>query len=135
MAEFPAAIFPGELITAYPETAIILTVRSEDSWYQSTMSTLGHSQSNSTADATAAMAVMRNKYQAHCWGNDFPAHGRAYFQKHSDLARRLGQGRKFMEYDVETGWVPLCDLLGLPAVDQAKAFPRSDDWVSGIKRW
>lgn len=75
------------------------------------------------------MAVMRIKYNVHCWGNDFPAHGREHFRKHNDLVRSLGEGRKFMEYDAKMGWAPLCDFLGLPTVDQTHSFPRSDDWV------
>lgn len=129
MADFPAAIFPEELIRAYPEAAIILTTRSEDSWYESMMSTLWHAHSNSTANPEAPMAVMRTKYHIHCWGNDFPAHGREHFRKHNELVRRLGQGRKFLEYDAKMGWSPLCEFLGLPSVDETKPFPRSDDWV------
>lgn len=34
-----------------------------------------------------------------------------------------------MEYDAKMGWSPLCDFLGLPNVEETKAFPRSDDWM------
>ncbi|KAJ4389609.1 hypothetical protein N0V93_007080 [Gnomoniopsis smithogilvyi] len=129
VADFPAALFPEELIKAYPEAAIILTSRSEDSWCESMMSTLWHAHSNSKANPDAPMTIMRMKYHMHCWGNDFPNQGREHFRKHNDLVRSLGQGREFLEFDAKTGWSPLREFLGLPAVDEAKPFPRSDDWA------
>lgn len=96
------------------------------------MATLWHHHSNDTKDpeSRAPLRVMRTKYHEHCWGNDFPAHGRAHYQEHNNLVRKLGMGRNFLEYNVSTGWEPLLEFLGLPAVDHAKAFPRSDDWVA-----
>ena len=35
VTDFPAAIFAGELIDAYPEAKVILTNRDVDSWYES----------------------------------------------------------------------------------------------------
>lgn len=95
------------------------------------MSTLwhAHSHSKSTADPNTPMAVLRMKYHTHCWGNDFPAHGREHFRKHNDLVRCLGEGRRFLEYDAKMGWDPLCKFLDLPTMGETKAFPRSDDWL------
>lgn len=114
-------------MAAYPEAAIILSVRSEDSWYESMLNTLWHSHTRSALGLP--MSELRSKYHAHCWGDDFPAHGRAHFQKHNELVRTLGARRKFLEWDVKMGWGPLTDLLELPPVDQNKAFPRADDFL------
>lgn len=72
------------------------------------------------------------KLHTHCWRNDFPAYGHEYFQKHNALVRKLGAGRKFLEYNVKDGWDPLCKFLGVPVPDTP--FPRMDDWLEYKKR-
>ncbi|PSR76410.1 P-loop containing nucleoside triphosphate hydrolase protein [Coniella lustricola] len=127
VADFPAAVFVKELLDAYPEAAVLLTIRSEDAWYQSMMSTLWHAHSRRPADATSSMAALSHKYHTYCWNNDFPAHGRQHYHKHNDLVRESANGRAFLEFDVKDGWAPLCAFLGIAVPDEP--FPRKDDWL------
>jgi len=117
-------------VAAYPEASIILSVRSEDKWYDSMESTLIHLQkSRAGSDDPSPMAVLSRKYHHHCWGEDFVATGRAFFRAHNKLVRELGKGRKFLEWQPQDGWAPLCDFLGVDAPPEGTPFPRSDDWV------
>ncbi|KAL2272102.1 hypothetical protein FJTKL_08325 [Diaporthe vaccinii] len=127
VADFPAAIFPEQLVHAYPEAAIILSTRAEDDWYASMMSTLGHYHTNMPADSTSPMAPLATKYHSLCWGSDFATNGRDYFRRHNDKVRSLGKGRRFLGWDPRDGWEPLCGFLGTPVPD--RPFPRADDWV------
>lgn len=136
VSDYPAAIFAEELIRVYPEACIVLSTRSEDSWYDSMMSTLVHHHHHrsaggdgSSSSSSSPVASLAAKYHAHCWGDDFPSNGRACFRRHNDLVRSLAGegGRAFLEYDVETGWGPLCAFLGVPVPEGP--MPRSDDWV------
>ncbi|KAK5655406.1 hypothetical protein OQA88_5676 [Cercophora sp. LCS_1] len=129
VADYPAAIFPAELIAAYPEAAIILSVRSEDKWIKSMGSTLIHMQRRRAADDPSPMAELSRKYNHHCWGDDFETTGRTFFQAHNKLVRELGQGKRFLEWQPQDGWKPLCEFLGLQAPAEGAPFPRSDDWV------
>lgn len=129
VADYPAAIFPAELIAAYPEASIILSVRSEDKWYDSMNSTLIHMQKRRTAEDSSPMAELSRKYHHHCWGDDFEATGRAFFRSHNKLVRELGEGKRFLEWQPQDGWEPLCDFLGLERPEEGTPFPRSDDWV------
>jgi len=129
VADYPAAIFPAELAAAYPEALIILSVRSEDKWYDSMESTLVHLQKTRASDDSSPMSVLSRKYHQHCWGTDFAATGRAFFEKHNKLVRELGKGRKFLEWQPQDGWAPLCSFLGVDAPPKGTPFPRSDDWV------
>ncbi|CAI4211901.1 unnamed protein product [Parascedosporium putredinis] len=140
VADYPAAIFPEELIAAYPEASIILTTRTADSWLASMTTTLWHHHVNQPADDPGPLATLRRKYHAHCWGNDLPAHGRRFFGEHNERARKAaevavaeskaaGEGhaeRKFLELPVGAGWEPLCQFLGVPVPEVS--YPRSDDW-------
>lgn len=126
-ADFPASIFPDELVNAYPEAAIILSIRPEDAWVNSMMSTIWHAYTRMPPNSGLPMSSLSTKFHTVCWGNDFPANGRDYFRKHNDVVRSLGNGRKFLEWDVKDGWGPLCTFLDVPVPDVP--FPRHDDWV------
>lgn len=133
VADYPPAIFAKELIAAYPEASIILSVRDEDGWYASMMSTLWHLHTSRPADDSSPMNQLSRKYHAHCWGNDFPKNGRTCFREHNALVRDASQGRRFLELQVRDGWEPLCEFLGVPA-PEGVPFPRNDDWVEYKQR-
>ncbi|KAK7735663.1 hypothetical protein SLS53_007404 [Cytospora paraplurivora] len=84
-ADFPAAIFAEELVNAYPEAAVILSIRPEDAWFTSMMLTLWHQYSNTPADSKSPMAPLATKYHTLCWNSDFPTNGRDYFRRHNDI--------------------------------------------------
>lgn len=90
-------------------------------------STLVHMQSRRPADDPSPMAALSRLYTEKCWGADFAATGRAFFRKHNDAVRALGEGRRFLEWQAQEGWAPVCEFLGCAAPDTP--FPRSDDWV------
>ncbi|KAL1862513.1 hypothetical protein VTK73DRAFT_6765 [Phialemonium thermophilum] len=141
VADFPAAIFPEELLDAYPEAAVVLSTRDEDGWYASMMSTLWHHHTRRREQLQAtrggeplsapqlSMARLADKYHHHCWNDDFPAYGRETFRRHNALVKESAArtGRRFLEYRVGEGWDRLCEFLGV-AVPQIP-FPRSDDWA------
>jgi len=138
VADYPAAIFPEELIAAYPEASIILTTRTVNSWHASMLSTLWHHHSRQPVDDPSPMAVLRRKYHSHSWNDDLPAHGKRFFEEHNERTRKAaeaavaeskgaGGDRKFLELPVGAGWGPLCEFLSVPVPEVA--YPRSDDWV------
>jgi len=134
VADYPAAIFPRELIAAYPAAKVILSIRDEDAWYASMLATLWHHWSTHTGAGDAAPSPMRalaDKYQTLVWGGDFPVRGRAQFRAHNAFVRACAAGTGteggFLEWDPRDGWGPLCAFLGkeVPEVP----FPRVDDWL------
>jgi hypothetical protein len=129
VSDFPAAIFAEELIKAYPDAMVILSVRDEDTWYKSMMSTLWHAYANHPpGGGNPAMRTLAEQYHKNMWANDFPVHGRLAYQKHNDLVRELGKGSRFLEYNVKESWGPLCRFLEKPVPDQP--FPMKDDWLN-----
>ncbi|KAI0145683.1 P-loop containing nucleoside triphosphate hydrolase protein [Hypoxylon sp. NC0597] len=137
IADYPAAIFPPELMAAYPEASIILSLRhSEDAWLASMESTLWHAHVHQPVPNPSPMAPLSDKYHKHCWGNDLPRNGRAAYRAHNELVGELARanGRKFLEYRPGDGWEPLCEFLGVEGDEVPREpFPRSDDWA-GYKR-
>ncbi|KAI0128612.1 hypothetical protein BJ170DRAFT_336573 [Xylariales sp. AK1849] len=127
LADYPAAIFPTELIEAYPEAAIILTVRNEDKWCDSMMATLRHAYTHAPDPNPSPMAPLASKYHACCWKDDFPSHGRAAYLCQTAVVREAVKARKFLEYETGSGWGPLCEFLSLEVPDAP--YPRNDDWL------
>lgn len=110
-------------MTAYPSAKIILTVRDEESWYESMTATLWRSHTHSLHKSSP----LSDKYNQYCWNDDFPAHGREYYHKFMELVRSTAPKDRLLEFNVSQGWQPLCDFLG-KAVPES-AFPRHDDWA------
>ncbi|KAL3419133.1 hypothetical protein PVAG01_09355 [Phlyctema vagabunda] len=130
VSDYPAAIFPEELIRAYPESKIILTTRDEELWEKSMLATLVHAHTAGSApDAKpSAMRSLADLYHKHVWDNDIPKNGRRAFREHNELVAKVSPKERFLEYQVKDGWDPLCEFLekDIPNIP----FPRSDDWLS-----
>ena len=123
-ADFPASIFVPELLLAYPEAKIIMTERDEDAWVKSMESTLWYQYTHGPPQ-NPTMRPLAEKYHFYCWANDFPTHGRQYFQEYHALVRKLVPKERRLEYDVKLGWEPLCAFLEVE-VPEGEFF-RSDD--------
>ncbi|KAF5568814.1 hypothetical protein FPHYL_2621 [Fusarium phyllophilum] len=120
VSDYPAAIFVDELLAAYPEAAVILTVRSEDSWAKSMKDTIVHYLDNRVIDETTPMAVMSRTYSKFCWDNDFEKNGLDLFRRHNEQVRLVTKERKFLEYTVP--------------VPENIPYPRKDDWLEYKKQ-
>ncbi|KAI1106299.1 hypothetical protein F4804DRAFT_330482 [Jackrogersella minutella] len=133
LADYPAAIFASELMSAYPEASIILSVRhSEDAWLASMESTLWHAHTHQPTPNPSAMTPLADTYHRYCWGDDLPRNGLAAYRAHNESVRELAEhrGGKFLEYAPGDGWAPLCEFLGVREGDvPTEPFPRSDDWA------
>lgn len=126
--DFPASVFAEDLAEAYPAASIILTTRSEDSWVESMNETLVRAHAQRSPEDSKPMASLARAYHKYCWDDDFAKNGRDFFREHNAKVRRLAEGRRFLEYQSEEGWGPLCEFLDVP-VPENKPFPRADDWA------
>lgn len=104
---------------AYPNAKIILTTRDEEKWLESMKATLWHAKNSSFGE-------IMSKY---LWGEDRETEGIMRFRKHNEMviSAAKDKGRDVLVYEVNEGWGPLCEFLG---VEQPEGnFPRSDDWA------
>lgn len=131
-ADIPFAIFPEELVASYPEASIILTTRDEDKWFESMMKTLWHQHTHRPNPDPSPLAPLGLKYHKHCWGDDFPTHGREAYRIHNQKVREASKGRKFLDYETGSGWGPLCEFLGVDV--PSTPYPRNDDWIAYKKK-
>jgi hypothetical protein len=141
--DWPAFSFYGELMEAFPEAPVILTVRDPGRWYESVRSTIYgiHKLSAGPALVRLAFALaglfapavtgIARLADAILWDGLFDGRfeDRSYaiemFHRHNEEVRRRVPPERLLVYDVKEGWAPLCDFLGVEVPDEP--FPHLND--------
>jgi Sulfotransferase domain len=141
--DWPACSFYEELMEAFPEAPVILTVRDPVPWYESTRSTIYELRRLTTgplplraAFAFAGLFVPGVAGTVRLadrlvWEDTFDGRfeDRAYamevFECHNETVRRRVPPERLLVFDVREGWAPLCDFLGIEAPDVP--FPRLNE--------
>ncbi|KAM3542618.1 hypothetical protein ARSEF1564_004450 [Beauveria bassiana] len=125
VCDMPAAYFAEELIQAYPDAKVILTIRDVDKWHQSVTRTLEVVDNSIVWAAIGLFArllrmpnrwnwPMFQKLHQVLYDHDFPRNGKASFEAHYARVRALVPVERLLEYHVSEGWAPLCAFLGRP---------------------
>lgn len=122
----PCNVFVEELMEAYPDAKIILTVRDNvDQWYESFLKSLQPYLEelyirNDLRGWMRKHLAPRNRCEGmewklvqHTFYSSFPSSGRDAYLKHNEKVRRLAkeQNRDLLEFNAKEGWVPLCNFL------------------------
>lgn len=141
--DWPACAFYAELMEAFPEAPVILTIRDPERWYESTRSTIYGIRRISSGPAPLRLALALAGLFAPgvtgivrladeiVWNDTFEGRfdDRAYaietFHRHNEAVRRQVPPERLLVYDVKDGWAPLCDFLGVEAPD--RPFPHLND--------
>jgi hypothetical protein len=140
--DWPAAAFWRELVDAYPDALVVLTVRDPQRWYDSAEQTIFRAFSFSHSPlgrqllrlialtdpgfrSFAAMtdAVVRQRVFDGRTGDRPSAIG--VFERHSAQVQATVPPERLLTFDVAQGWQPLCDFLGVPVPDEP--FPHIND--------
>lgn len=142
--DWPGAYFWRELIEAYPDAKVILTVRDPDRWYDSAASTIYRPRRavRSSPLVRAALAVAGKldpraarglrMTDATIWDGTFGGRfeDRAYalrvFAEHAAAVEATVPADRLLVYEVAEGWTPLCRFLGVPVPD-GEPFPHLND--------
>jgi len=110
----PACHFYKELMAAYPEAKVLLSVRDEEKWFASTQNTI-------LSDAVAGFHRARGSLamvEAVGWGTDPRLRDRAWmldrYNRHIEAVKRDIPADRLLVYQVSDGWEPLCRFLGVP---------------------
>jgi hypothetical protein len=130
--DWPSCEFYKELMAAFPDAKVLLTVRDPEAWYDSTLETLW------AIDHAFPWWFPKSMVQMHdrlIWNRRFRgefadrAKSIAVYNAHLEEVRRTVPPQKLLEFDVRDGWQPLCDFLGR-AVPADTPFPHLND-----RRW
>ena len=141
--DWPACSFYAELMEAFPEAPVILTVRDPASWYESTRATIHELRRLTTGPLPVGTAFALASPFAPgptgavrladrlVWEDTF--HGRFedrdyamdVFERRNEAVRRHVPPERLLVFDVREGWAPLCDFLGVEVPDVP--FPRLNE--------
>ncbi|KAJ7606810.1 P-loop containing nucleoside triphosphate hydrolase protein [Roridomyces roridus] len=138
VTDAPCSLFAPELIDAYPEAKVILVEREIEAWYKS----FSIIMDNSFVPAGVARIVAfldplwtgrRTKFFRAWMEKEFGANtaeevrevARDRYRAHYAEIRRITPKERLLEYELGSGWEPLCKFLGKPVPDVP--FPRANE--------
>lgn len=129
--DWPGAHVWRQLVDAFPEAKVLLSVRPEESWWKSYSQTIAKFFSSSKdlplPPHIAAMAeaarelIVRQTFDGRDGDKE---HALAAFRKRIADVRAAVPSERLLVFDVAQGWEPLCAFLGVPVPDTP--FPRTN---------
>jgi hypothetical protein len=127
--DFPGVAFWRELVDAYPEAKVILTVRDPQGWYATMRETFlaaagpeGQPPIPGAADGSFGEGQDWSQMMADLQDEDTAI---TDFERHIEDVRSYVSGDRLLVYEVKQGWEPLCDFLEVHVPDEP--FPRLND--------
>jgi hypothetical protein len=133
----PCAIYYRQIMEAFPQAKVILTVRDAERWYQSTYDTLYQFALRNREDPAGPGSRQSRLYRVTntmVWDGLFAGrftdkdHATEVFRRRNqEIVRSVDPGR-LLVYDVTQGWEPLCAFLG--ADPPPEEFPHVNDTES-----
>lgn len=122
-----------DIIKAYPEAKVILTVRDdEEKWLRSLLNTMWYGYSTWShwfLRKVDSLWYEQNQFLDPFWngffGGDPAVHGLRVYREHMAMVKRVVEPKeRLLVYDTKQGWEPLCQFLGKEIPEQE--FP----WVN-----
>lgn len=115
--DFPAAAFWPELMEAYPQSLVLLSVRDTNDWWESCRKTIFSADYPLPPEPIGEMieAMWENRF-THDIANESAAK-EAYEVFNAKVRRRVPPER-LLEWRPGDGWAPICAALGLEIPDE-----------------
>jgi sulfotransferase family protein len=126
--DWPPSIYYDQLMQAYPEAKIVLTVRDAERWYESLSNTILWAMQQPTPPAMAAYTRLMAGYWDRIFEGGIYDRSRALamFERLNQQVRERVPRDRLLVYEVKEGWEPLCRFLGRP-VPADTPFPKIND--------
>ena len=132
--DWPASAYYKELVAAYPDAKVILTVRDPERWHESVVSTI-YQVNNKFGRVLQTIPVAGrffNGINKLVWQGIF--HGNLedkiyaiqIFNQHIEEVKRTVPSERLLIFDAEQGWEPLCTFLNVP-IPANKPYPHVND--------
>ena len=115
--DFPAAAFWPDLMEAYPESLILLSVRDTEGWWQSCKRTaFPFVLSLPPSPVKEMIETLWEKRFTTDVTNE--ASAKAAFEAFNEEVREGVPSERLLEWRPEEGWAPICAALGIPVPDE-----------------
>lgn len=133
--DWPACTFYKELMEAFPEAKVLLSVREPNGWYESTRDTIYRIPTSFLMVLLKLLVPhLRRMYRVVQHISDDTFQGRfmdrdfaiAVFNQHNTSVMEHVPPERLLIYNVKEGWEPLCRFLEVP-VPPDRPFPHLND--------
>ena len=126
--DLPASEYYEQLLHAYPQAKVVLTVRDPQQWYESARSTIFRVGRDERSFArppgfVAMVSALMGRFFPQ--GVDDRDAAIAAFARHNRQVQERVPPERLLVYEVREGWAPLCRFLGVSV--PASPFPRLND--------
>ena len=133
----PACCVWPELLAAYPDAKVVLTVhpRGAEAWYESTMDTIYFTETmwqfkvlEFTTPFGRKFGDMSRKLiwqRSHKGTMPDRAKAIAHYHQHIENVKAMVPPERLLIFSADQGWQPLCEFLGVPVPDSE--FPNVND--------
>lgn len=110
--DWPASAFWPELMEAFPDAVVVLSVRDADAWWRSANGTIFPSVDRADGPWRAMIEDLFATRFTHALGDRDACI--AAFERHNAEVRRRVPASRLLEWRASDGWEPLCAALGVP---------------------
>lgn len=133
--DFPACVFYRELMDAFPDAMVVLSIRDPQRWWNSYSKLVGL-----VSKATWFNFVpMFRKFSAmnlhlvdYVFGGSLEKNDSiARYLRHIDEVKATVPDERLLVYSVTEGWEPLCEFLGHPVPD--RRFPHANAGIAELR--
>jgi len=126
----PAAYFWPELSRAFPDALVLLSVRSEESWWTSASKTVMRTEGLVSPEWDAMNDAIRNsRFSTTAVDRESMIEG---FRAHNEKVRNEISSDRLLEWTIGDGWEPICAALGISVPDEP--FPHTNSTKEWLDR-
>jgi hypothetical protein len=126
----PAAYFWPEISSTFPSAVVLLSVRSEESWWQSASQTVMKTEGLVSPEWDAMNNAIRDsRFSTSGQDKDSMIQG---FRDHNAQVRKGVDSSHLLEWTIGDGWGPICKALDLPVPDEP--FPHTNSTQEWLER-
>jgi sulfotransferase family protein len=130
VVDWPAASFWPELMQAFPDSILLLSLRHPDSWWRSAHDTIFPSIRRAPAPFREMVeSIFRSRFTDALEDRDACI---AAYEAHNAAVRRGVPPERLVTWRASEGWGPLCKALGLPI--PAEPFPHANSTEDFLAR-
>ena len=144
--DWPGCTFYEEMMEAYPDAKVLLSVRDPERWYESTRNTIYRISKLTQRSLLGIFTPKRVRRVGRMvneviWEGTFSNNfeDREYaievFERHNESVKQRVPEDKLLVYEVKEGWEPLCEFFGVEV--PKTPFPHlndTDDFQARIRR-
>ena len=125
VVDWPACAFYRELMNEFPDAKVLLNVREPESWYESMKETIFAIQ---PAFPWWFPRIVRTMHDEIIWSGSLKGvfenreKTLEVYRQYIEDVKSTVPADRLLVYNVNEGWKPLCDYLGIP-VPEGKSYP------------